>query len=199
MDKLLKTPFLVIGFCLLIGMVSCSKSDDDATELAVLPSSSEIVLLKIHKETYEFLGATTYTFPVAVLPNDSVPLYKEYEAPADYGSLAIFYHSENYPIFEGSIVWMAAGSVSIPDTLYSPNNFAQLEVAADLPDTSQFQVIHKFIWNEVPEYGQIWNAVDQLEIVHQYLEAGKKISLFEYARSAGTSGQDVYWYLVLNK
>lgn len=190
-------PYLIL--CLLVGFMACSKDEADNNSNATVPSKSEIALLKIDKDTYDFLGGRTYEFPVSILPGDSVPLLKTYQAPADYGSLTIHYRTEAFPIFSGTIIWIGTGSVSIPDSIFEPDSFSQTPESAAIPDTSQFQVIHKFIWNEVPDYAQIWAAIDHLEIVHEYLEGGKKVSLFEYTASAGGDPQDVYWYVVFNK
>jgi len=183
---------LVIFICIVL-LFGCSKDDESI-------QSNSIVLLQIDYMTNVFEGGKEISISTAISSSDTIPISVDYRPPGDFGSITLYYQPTNEMIFNGTIIWMGTGHISFPDDFDSADSFSKLGSEIEQPNITRYQTIYYDLYNQPIEYTNLWNAINKLEIVADYLNGNKKIGLFLYTPSVGIGNPDEWdWFVILNK
>lgn len=182
----------LIFICIIL-LFGCS-NDDESNK------TSSIVLLQVDYVTNVFEGGKEISISEAISSPDTIPISIDYNAPGDFGSIALYYQPTNEMIFNGTIIWMGLGQISFPNDFVSAGNFSQMDSEIEQPDSTKFQTVFYDLYNQSIDYANIWNAINNLELVANYLNGHKKIGLFLYTPSVGAGNpNDWDWFVILNK
>lgn len=178
-------------------VMSCSEDNDDT--LVAETVENKVTLLKIDYLTQAFEGGKEMTFASAT----DFTIDANYQPPGDFGSIQLMYEELDQPIFDGTIIWMGLGERSYPENLMAPDEFTTITEAVEMPDENLFEKVMYDEFAFYPEdlsYSQLWNAINQLEIVQTYRTnaPNEPIKVFLYTPSVGV-GDPADWdyYLIL--
>lgn len=181
----------IILFFSLVFLFSCSKENDNA---------SRIALLQVDYLTNVFEGGAELMFSVDKDSLDTIPIQVDYKSPGDFGNITLYYQPTDEMIFDGGVIWMGTGQINYPKNFMSDEEFDVLETPMELPDVSEFQIIFYNLSDSPIDYASIWSAINNLEIVEDYLKYNKKIGLFLYTPSVGVGNPAEWdWFVILNK
>lgn len=187
----MKKILYLVPFLLAILFLSCKKPSHT--------KSNSVLLLKIDYLTHNFEGGKQLNF----IHNNKFSLEVDYQSPADFGHLNIYYKELNEPIFKGTLAWMATGSRSFPEHLLDSSSFVFSDYEIARPALSRFEdIIYPFSEeNKEPMINIVWNAIDNVQMVQSYLILNKKakIHYFLYARSQGIGDPAEWDYYVILK
>ncbi|MEO1032625.1 MAG: hypothetical protein AAFX55_14530 [Bacteroidota bacterium] len=187
----------VLTILLLLIFVSCS--DDDDTNI---DPASEVLLLQVDFMTNTFEGGKKYVFDSNV---ESFTIASNYQAPGDFGNIALYYDELNEMIFDGSIIWMGTGQRSFPESLINPDDFQNNVDPVPMPSEANFQKVMYDDFAYYPDtidYSAIWNSISNLQEVTDFKNnnANSEINLFLYTPSVGIGDPNEWdWVLFLKK
>src|SRR5690606_5807004 len=134
-------------------------------------------------------------------PSTSFTITTTYNPPGDFGDVQLYYSELNEKIFDGTIHWMGLGEMTYPTEIDAPNTFITIDEELALPSTSEFDKVmyDEFAYYpETIEYENIWNSINNLEIVSSYRNSNPNgnIHLFLYTPSVGLGDPaDWDWYI----
>lgn len=181
---------------ILIGLVfSCNNDDDSETE----NHTNKVVLLKVDFINNIFEGGKELEFS----PASDFTISTTYNSPGDFGDIQLYYQELDEMIFDGTIIWAGLGARSYPTEIDLPNTFPILNDELPLPNIDRFENV---IYDEFAyypdniEYSNIWNSINNLEVVSEYLDSNPngKIHLFLYTPGVGIGDPDYWdWYIYL--
>jgi len=184
-----------IIYLMLIGtLISC-----DIDEQEILSETNKVILLKVDYLTTVFEGGKELEFS----SSSNFTISSTYQVPGDFGSVQLFYDELNEKIFDGTIIWMGTGERSYPSAIDLPNTFSTTNDNLPLPDISMFKNVMYDEFSFYPdtiEYSNIWNSINNLEIVSSYLNSNPngKINLFLYTPSVGVGDPTEWdWYIYI--
>ena len=181
----------LIVLLIIFMVISCSKDNDE---------TNKILLLQVDYTTNIFECGKELIITGQVSDSDTIPIYIDYKAPCDFGNISFYNQPTNELIFDGSIIWMGTGQINYPENFQSSDKFAELESSIEQPDSSEFQIIYYDLYNQQIDYALIWNSINKLEIVVDYLKSNKKIGLFLYTPSVGVGDLNEWdWFVIMNK
>lgn len=181
---------IFIGIVLLFG---CSKDDESKV-------SNTILLLQVDYMTNVFEGGKEIPISFCNSSSDTIPISVDYKEPGDFGSIALYYQPTNEMIFNGTIIWMGTGKKSFPNDFNSADSFLKLGSEIEQPNITRFQITYYNLYNQPIAYTNLWNAINKLEIVADYLNSNKKIGLFLYTPSVGVGNPNEWdWFVILSK
>jgi hypothetical protein len=185
-----------IGILMFLG---CKKDGEQEQENV----SKILVLLKVDYLTHNFEGGQLVELSPFTNLSDTLPLIVNHVAPSDFGSLSVYYNSNNATsmVFNGSLVWMGLGSRSFPTNLANALDFPLLSSPLPSVDSTEFKVIHYDLAPQQIYYDSIWDGIRNLEIVGFVRSTStKKMSMFLYRPSDGAGDPaDWDWYIVMEK
>ncbi len=184
---------LILTLSALIMLCGCKQDD--------INKSGSILLLKVDYQTLKFEGGVEQKVN-STLPNaDTIPLKVDYQAPGDFGGMALYHKPGNELLFKGTIVWMGKGAMSHPAALNPSGSYQTLNGELPYPGNSAFKpVMGQSGGGTAPNFETIWSAVSKLQIVAEYRKANKKISVMLYAPSVGIGDPaDWDWILLMSK
>lgn len=162
-------------------------------------NSSKILLLKVDYMTNKFEGGHEQVLSEGIADSDTIPIIVEYDPPGDFGNIRLIYNSTSETIFDGSIIWMGTGKISYPGSFYEPSNYPKLSDQINLPDSSRIQYLNIFSPKNL-DYSSIWESINDLKIVSEYLNSQKKIVFFLYTPGVGAGDPNTWdWFVILNK
>ena len=185
-----------------LSVLACKKTSEPAklqTNPIAQPTtpSSKILMLKVDYLTYNFEGGKEINLSQSMLTNDSIPIKIDYKSPGDFGNITLYYKPTNDKLFDGSIIWMGKGNMTFPAQLDSASTFVKINNATTQPLSSRFQLI--FNQNQTPNISSIWNAIQKLKIISNYLPNNKKIGVFLYTPSVGIGDPaDWDWFIFMS-
>lgn len=195
----MKNKLLLMGLCL--SVMACS--DDNSDPVDENPQSgNKVVLLKVDATNFAFEGGKELTFEEA----SSFTISHEYNLPGDFGSIKLKYEELDAPIFDGDIHWMGLGGMNYPEAIDPVSSFESIATAVPMPDESLRELVlyDEFVpvdeWPYAANYEQLWDAVDNLQIVKEYREAnpGAKVHFFLYTPSVGVGDPAEWdWFIIL--
>jgi hypothetical protein len=195
----MKNKLLLMGLCL--SVMACS--DDNSDPVDENPQSgNKVVLLKVDATNFAFEGGKELSFEEA----SSFTISHEYNLPGDFGSIKLKYEELDAPIFDGDIHWMGLGGMNYPEAIDPVSSFASIATAVPMPDESSRELVlyDEFVpvdeWPYAANYEQLWDAVDNLQIVKEYREAnpGAKVHFFLYTPSVGVGDPAEWdWFIIL--
>lgn len=163
------------------------------------PNKTKILLLRVDYLTKTFEGGKELILETPTYIGDSLPILIDYQAPGDFGNIALSYKTVDYKIFEGSIIWMGCGEINYP-AFNTSSHFSTQATEIEMPDTSAIQYIHTEKSIVSDDLIAIWNSVNHLKAVSEYAKSHKKIGLFLYTPSVGIGNPaDWDYFLLFNK
>ena len=190
--NLMKIKILFLSL-ITIGLFGCNAEN----EVLIEEGLSEVLLLKVNYATHKFEGGKVFTFSKK---SNSFTIAYEYEEPADFGGVKLFYKELNEPLFEGTIHWMGLGEMTFPKELDPPDSF-DCVITNDVPYVEGFEVVFNPD-NRVMDYEQAWPALHCLVKMREFLSANPKqiVKLFLYTPSVGVGNPDDWsWIFFLKK
>lgn len=183
---------------------TATPQNTDAQRQSPTPDQSaaqnKVLLLKVDFLTHAFEGGKQLVFKN--VPGFNIAYH--YMPPGDFGSITLLYAETGQPVFEGTIHWMGLGQMQYPQNLNPAGAFALLPNPLPMPPSDAFQILHyddnAYYPDPVP-LDAIWNAVDDLRIVHQYRSSNPNayIRIFLYTPSVGVGDPADWDYFVILK
>jgi len=159
----------------------------------------KILLLRVDYTTNTFEGGHEQILSKGITDSDSIPIIVNYDPPGDFGNIRLLYEPTSETIFNGSIIWMGTGKISYPESFMDPNKYSTLSNPIDLPDISRIQQFYSYGNNQL-DFSGIWESINDLEIVSEYLKSFKKITFFLYTPSVGLGDPNTWdWFVIMNK
>ena len=184
-------------FILSILLFACTKEEVIPKEECREASANTVLLLKVDYTTNTFEGGFEQAINQGLSAGDSLPIRVDLVAPSDFGNISLYYGPTNDLLFDGSIIWMGTGEISFPASFNGANTYTLTDSISALPDSSRFQLMLGY---EPDDYAAIWESIDDLCIVLEYLKSNKNIGLFLYAPSVGVGNPaDWDWIFVMSK
>ena len=174
--------------------LSCNKKSESVH--GGFPNYGKILLLRIDYMSQVFEAGTEINLSTYTDYHDSIPVKREYVTPSDFGNVRLLYKGSNDTLFDGSICWMGKGRVKFPHIFDTATTFKRLPKPINKPNPDRFQNLHDIGFHDsLP-----WHAVNNLEVIKNYMAANKKIGYFLYTPELGM--WDPYsskWFLVLSR
>ncbi|MCK9163602.1 MAG: hypothetical protein M0O93_04565 [Bacteroidales bacterium] len=168
---------------------SCERNEEYA--------DSKLLMLKVDYLSNEFEGGTETVYSV---PNHSFTITTQYNAPGDFGNIKLIYQEVNKTIFDGSIIWMGRGEISIPQNILPADQFQHVLTNDIVFPSAGYENV--FNPNETEyDYSQIWASVQGLVKVREYLESNPNatIKLFLYTPSVGMGNPEDWDWIIFIK
>jgi len=157
----------------------------------------KILLLRIDYMTNTFEGGHEQILSKGIADSDSIPIIVDYDPPGDFGNIKLSYEPTGETIFNGSIIWMGTGKISYPESFLNPQKYSTISNPIDLPDISK---LHNLYMSNQLDYSSIWESINDLKIVSEYLKSEKGITLFLYTPSVGAGDPNTWdWFVIMNK
>lgn len=157
--------------------------------------ANKVVLLRVDymSDTLEAMAEVPLSGNLQA--SDTIPLNVIYASPGDFGNLTLLYGNTNDTVFDGSIIWMGTGSISIP------RNFTTIMPATSItvpqPDSNVYQHVFGF---HAPDYDKLWAAIGKLQVVNNYLRQGKRPAYFLYTPSVGVGNPYEWdWFVLVTR
>ena len=159
-------------------------------------SEHKIILLKVDYMTQVLEGSAEFMVEENIYEEDSIPIMVNYNAPGDFGALKLYYNNE-LNIFDGTIIWMGLGEISVPEYFTPSNELSTINTSITFPKLDQFNTIFYQLKDPIP-YSQIWGAIDNLEVVASYINSTPEIKIFLYTPSVGVGNPyDWDWFVIM--
>ncbi len=188
----LKIVATLFAFLFLVG---CNDDDDNYID----DWNNSILMLQVDYSSYELEAGQEFLFSDPISTSDTIPIGVDYDEPSDFGNVSLYYAPTDDVFFFGTVVWNGKGEVKYPYHWVAPSSFLTIDTPVDQPAETNFQLIHSATSEENIDYAAIWDAVDDLSIVDEYISSGKKVGLFLYQPSVGAGDPDDWdWYVILN-
>ena len=190
----MKTKILTFTVIILT-LISCSKDNNET----IFPStnSNNVLLLKVDYNTNLFKGGKELTFANTI---SNMTVTHQYVSPGDFGSIKLIYQQLNEPLFDGTIVWNGLGQMSYPQNLLNANQFDRVMTADYVTPISGFENVFNPN-NSTYNYNSIWNSVQSLVKVRQYLISNPNatVKIFLYTPSVGIGNPAEWDWIVIMK
>jgi hypothetical protein len=194
-----KNLLLILSIGLLL---SCS--DDDNNGTGTQDTTRELLFLKVNFTSNAFEGGKLYQFENIEMGN-TIPFEEIVESPDDHGRYTLKYIPTGDVVFDGEVVWMG-GHVEqeVPSQFDAPESYILLNSAAttNLDEAQYFMptVYDGMVEGTPVDVTAAWNAVSNLEIVHDYISEGAKVGVVLYTPALGLfDPEPARWFIVLYK
>lgn len=178
----------------ILTLISCSK--ENTRQASSTTNSNNVLVLKVDYNTNQFEGGKELTFTDT---SSDMSITNQYVAPGDFGSIKFKYQELNEILFDGTIVWAGLGQVNYPQNLLNANQFDRVMTTDYVTPVSGFENVFNPD-NTVYNYNAIWNSVQNLVKVRQYLYSNPNatVKLFLYTPSVGFGNPaDWDWYIFM--
>lgn len=192
-----KSLYILLGLILF----SCNNDDSVASDSQINNNdTNKIALLKIDFLTNTFEGGKQLDFPTS---ESNFTISSAYQEPGDFGDVQLYYQEFDDMIFDGTIHWMGLGERSYPENINEADTFALNNETLAFPNETMFELVmydELAYYPEQVQYENIWNAINNLEIVASYrnLNPEGTIHLFLYTPSVGIGNPaDWDWYVFM--
>ncbi|MDR6969491.1 hypothetical protein J2X31_003524 [Flavobacterium arsenatis] len=183
---LLALPFL-LGSCV---------GDEDQFNLTVPVQDNKVLLLKVDYTTNVFEEGKELTFSDTTA---TFTVETEYQTPADFGGIQLYYQELDAKIFDGTIHWMGLGTISYPESFDPASSFDVVLTNDFVFPTEGFENV--FNPNqETYDYQTVWSAVQSLVKVREYLFSNPDATakIFLYTPSVGIGNPAEWdWIIIL--
>ncbi|MDI9312307.1 MAG: hypothetical protein QM535_19010 [Limnohabitans sp.] len=178
-------------------LISCTKNEENPKPSTTpLRNSNNVLVLKVDYSTNEFEGGKELTFATT---SSSMTLTNQYVAPADFGSIKLKYQELNETVFDGTIIWMGLGQISYPQNLLSANQFDRVTTTDAVAPGAGFENVFNPN-NTAYNYNSIWNSVQSLTKVRQYLNSNPNatVKIFLYTPNVGIGNPTEWdWFIFM--
>ena len=160
-------------------------------------NNSKVLLLKVDYLTNEFEGGVETTYNVQ---NPNFTITTKYNPPGDFGSIKLIYQEANKVIFDGTIIWMGLGEISIPANILPANQFQYVLTNDFILPRAGYENVFNPDSTEY-DYQQIWASVQGLVKVREYLNSNPNatVKLFLYTPSVGIGNPEDWDWIIFMK
>lgn len=195
--KIMQTLNLVFKYISIIIVASLSIFLFSSCEDEEVEITSKVLMLKVDYLTNEFEGGVETTYNVQ---SPSFTITTQYRAPGDFGSIKLIYQEANQAIFDGTIIWMGLGEISIPANILPANQFQHVLTNDFILPRSGFENVFNPDSTEY-DYQQIWASVQGLVKVREYLNSNPNatVKLFLYTPSVGIGNPEDWDWIIFMK
>lgn len=173
----------------------CSKDE--------LEPENRILMLHLDNTTLALEGVKEIVVDTTITLSDSIPIIIDLTYEDGSGNINLFYGSEDYLLFSGTIEsGENNGERTFPTNFSSIDNLDTLATALDKPLDSNFQLIEavSISSNAIISYQEIWDAISNLKLVEDYMESGKNIGVFVYTSNISDDEERIEdYYVIINK
>ncbi|MFA6200013.1 MAG: hypothetical protein WC679_06385 [Bacteroidales bacterium] len=175
---------------LIVGVAALSICLFSACEEKEDSRNSKLLMLKVDYLTNNFEGGKETIFSEQT---STFTITTQYDSPGDFGNIRLTYQELNEIIFDGSIIWMGRGEMSIPQNILSANQFNRVSTDDFVYPSGGFENVFNPS-EEDYDYSQIWISVQGLVKVREYLNSNPSASvkIFLYTPSVGV-GDPADW------
>ena len=188
----MKLLFLSIS-ALVFTLFSCKKVET----VTPLPTTDQVLILKVDYTTNTFEGAKELTFATNTA---DMTIKVEYEHPIDFGGIILYYKELNEILFSGSIVWLGTGGIGFPQNFVAADQFFKVNTTDFVTPVSGFENVFNPD-NKTYDYTPIWSSIQNLAKVRAYLKSNPKatVKLFLYTPSVGVGNPAEWDWIVMMK
>jgi hypothetical protein len=182
---------IILSIAIILLITSCKKESILTTSL-----TNKVLMLKVDYLTNNFEGGKEFSYSNN---SSTFTITKEYKAPGDFGNIKLIYQELNETIFDGSIIWMGTGKISIPQNILNANQFNFINKNDTIFPSAGFENVFN-IGNQTYDYSLVWNSVQKLIKVRDYLNSNPngQVKLFLYTPSVGVGNPaDWDWIIYL--
>jgi len=172
--------------------VSCEKNEVSSEENEV----SSVLMLTVDYTTNTFTGGKELCFSEQ---SGKFIISYEYAPPGDFGHIKLFFKEINEMLFYGTIHWDGLGRMEFPQNLLNANQFETETTKDYVIPKNGFEDVFT-LSNEAFDYQLIWNKVEHLVKVREYLSSNPEqvVKMFLYTPSVGVGNpEDWYWVVFL--
>lgn len=175
---------------LIVGVAALSICLFSACEEKEDSRNSKLLMLKVDYLTNNFEGGKETIFSEQT---STFTITTQYDSPGDFGNIRLTYQELNEIIFDGSIIWMGKGEISIPQNILPANRFNRVLTEDFVYPSGGFENVFSTS-EEDYDYSQIWSSVQGLVKVREYLNSNPNASvkIFLYTPSVGV-GDPADW------
>ncbi len=176
---------------------ACSGEENEGPAATLLPESgNKIMLLKVDYTTNVFESGKELEF---ANPTDTFTISVDYQSPADFGRIQLYYQELDEKIFDGSIHWMGLGNISFPENFLPANAFEHV-LTEDFALCAGIENIFNPN-NQEFDYQLVWSSIQGLVKVRQYLQSNPaaSVKLFLYTPSVGIGNPEEWDWIVILK
>jgi hypothetical protein len=162
-------------------------------------TNGNVLMLKVDYLTNAFEGG--YEFSFENVPQ-SFNIRKDYKEPGDFGYIKLFYQETGDRLFHGTVIWLGEGQIYYPENLLPASDFEALITGDYVGAGSGFENIFPEYMPENSDYVEIWQNVQSLVKVREYLQANpeQKVKIFLYTPCVGVGNPEHWdWILFLKK
>jgi len=190
----MKTYFYFI--VLFLFAMSCSDDTNTNDE-----QENKVLLLQVDFMTNTFEGGKEYNFNNEI---EDFTISSDYQAPGDFGNIALYYDELDEMLFDGSIVWMGLGHRAYPQDLMSPIDFTINTNPVSIPLITNFEKVMYSGFSYYPEtinYSEIWNSIANLQRVTDFRNSNpnSKVHVFLYTPSVGVGDPNEWDWIIFLK
>ena len=158
---------------------------------------SNLLTLKVDFLTNKFEGGKETAYNTN---STTFTITNEYDPPLDFGNIKLRYKELNEIIFDGDIIWMGRGEIRYPQNLLPASDFDTTTSNIPVLPSMGFENVFK-PYNDSIDYIPIWNSVQKLTKVREYLNSNKNASvkLFLYTPSVGIGNPADWDWIIFMK
>jgi hypothetical protein len=165
----------IYSACMVFIFISCTKESTKEKNIQI--TDNKVLMLKVDYTTNTFEGGKEFSFDV---DTDTFTTNYQYNPPADFGSIKIFYSELSTLLFDGDIIWMGNGEIHFP---------------TDFQPASSFEYVNTFAAIDLPAVENIFNLDNQeynyVDPLNQVIYLSKVI---EYRNSNPTTPAKIFLY-----
>lgn len=184
-------------FIVVVFSFSCKKDEELKPE-----QLKKVLMIKVDYRLNKFLGGKEFSFFVDNSNSDSLNIIKSYVINDTIGTLTLKYGANKDTIFSGTEITNGQGKVIYPTSFDNSIFYFKLQGTTVLkPLNERFQVLYHDL-PEAIQYDSIWKAVNNLEIISNYLSKNpvSKIGLFLFRPSVvALNPGDWKWFLIFKE
>ena len=202
---------LVLSAAVVLMLAACSKKSSD-TESSIQGNLREsdlkkdILICKVDYQTFRYEGFYALNVSEKQDSGSEIPIVAEYKEPGDFGSIKLYYRTNDNLLLDGTIVWNGCGALAFPDSFRAGQ---QMKEGLPYPGQERIDCLDekgKYVAGKEPPYAiiadendlqHIWQSVSvQKEFQHYYGNTTKKMAVYVYAPAVGVMKPEKASYLI---
>lgn len=177
-------------------LASCNGDDASPENNPEPVTGNKLLMLRVDYTTNTFEGGKELTFGQA---STGFTVTSEYEEPADFGWVKLYYDEIDTQIFYGEIHWMGLGQLHYPDAFDAADSFGRVDTDDYVTPQNGFENVFNPS-GQALDYQQPWSKIQSLTKVRQYLQTNPDatVKVFLYTPSVGIGNPaDWDWFFLI--
>lgn len=160
--------------------------------------SNSFLILKLDYKTNQFEGGKELMLKGPKDLGSDLLVESQFRQPMDDGDIKFMYSPTQTNLFEASIIWMGSGQIYNPTALINPSTFQLLTSPLSLPNKLIKELSPNYIADR--DFMKVWQSINKLDIVKDYINSPKNIGLSVYTPSVGrTDTSRAKWIVIMQK